>query len=371
MKHELRRALERVEVPEEHDARERAWPLVRSAWAEREPQPRRFPLRALVALAAVLALVGAALSPPGRAVIDEVRDAIGVENAAPALFSLPAEGRLLVVSGRGVWIVHEDGSKRLLGRYREASWSPNGLFVVAARANELVALDPEGELRWSLPRRAVRLPRWGGTRTDTRIAYLSGSTLRVVAGDSSGDRALADGVAAVAPAWRPGGGPHVLAFVSRTGEVNVYDVDRKERYWRSAPVADPVALAWSPDGSRLTAVSRDRVSVFRWNSRVPVSSRRVPGVVRAALAPDGSMALVVRRGGRSEVRVSGRVIFAGPGRFTDLAWSPDGRVAPRRLAGRRSVRVPEPGGRSRGRVAHLDTVSCRSVSSRRGLVLPK
>ena len=34
-----------------------------------------------------------------------------------------------------------DGSKRLLGGYREASWSPFGHFVVAARPNELVALE--------------------------------------------------------------------------------------------------------------------------------------------------------------------------------------------------------------------------------------
>jgi hypothetical protein len=322
---ELRRALERIEVPEEHEARERAWELVRAAWAQREREPRRLPLRPLVAVAVLAAIAGAALSPPGRAVLDEVREAIGVADAEPALFSLPADGRLLVTSQRGAWIVQRDGTKRLLGRYREASWSPNGLFVVASRANELVALDPGGELRWSLPRRAVRLPRWGGTRGDTRIAYLSGSTLRVVAGDGDPDRALADAVAPVAPAWRPGGRRHVLAFVAKTGEVNVYEVDRKELYWRSVPIPGLVALVWSSDGRRLVAVSRSRVTVFAWNRRVPLSSRPVTDAVEAALAPDGRrLAVVVRRGDRSEVRVDGREVFSGPGRFTGLAWSPDG-----------------------------------------------
>ena len=91
-----------------------------------------------------------------------MRESIGVEEAAPALFALPADGRVLVTSARGVWVVRPDGSKRLLGRYREASWSPFGRFVVAARANELAALDPStGELRWSLARPARPAPALG------------------------------------------------------------------------------------------------------------------------------------------------------------------------------------------------------------------
>ena len=49
---------------------------------------------------------------------------------------------------------------------------------------------PEGDVRWSLARPDVRFPRWGGTRTDTRIAYLSDGELRVVGGDGKGDRLL-------------------------------------------------------------------------------------------------------------------------------------------------------------------------------------
>ena len=112
----MRRELERIELPDEHDARERAWSVVQSAFAERQPveRPSRR-LRPAVALAVVLAAVAAAFSAPGQAVIDDLREAVGVERAQPALFSLPSSGKLLVASDAGVWVVQQDGSKRLLG----------------------------------------------------------------------------------------------------------------------------------------------------------------------------------------------------------------------------------------------------------------
>jgi WD40 repeat protein len=328
---ELRRQLERIELSDEHEARERAWQLMHAAFAEREPAPRtRAFLRPALALAVLAALVAAALSPPGQALIDSVREAIGVEQAAPQLFDLPAQGRVLVSSARGVWIVHPDGSKRLLGRYREASWSPNGLYVVAARANELVAIDPESrELRWTLARRNVRRPRWGGTRTDTRIAYLSGATLRVVAGDGRPDRALvrAPDLARTPLAWRPGAG-HVLAYATQ-GILRVVETDSDgEELW-NAHVAPPRVLAWSGDGRRLLAVSSGTAMLFSGAGR-RLSTRRLPAdavAVDAAFEPRSyRYALVLRfpRGDRSEVRIGPRRIFWGAGRFDDLAWSPDG-----------------------------------------------
>ena len=160
----VKRELERIEIPDEHEARERSWAVVSAAFAEREPQPRRRSWRPVAVVALAVVVVAGLLSPPGRAVLDEIRQVVGVEESAPALFSLPAPGRLLVTADSGVWVVDEDGSKRLLGDYREASWSPFGRFVVAARANELVALTPDGTVRWSLARPDVRLPRWGGTQ---------------------------------------------------------------------------------------------------------------------------------------------------------------------------------------------------------------
>src|SRR5690349_9178012 len=102
-------------------AEQRAWEVVRRAYQDRPP--RRHPGSTRLLLAAVAAALAAGtaavLSPPGRAVFDHVREAIGVEHAAPALFSLPSPGRLLVVSADhgGVWLVHDNGFKRRIGGY--------------------------------------------------------------------------------------------------------------------------------------------------------------------------------------------------------------------------------------------------------------
>ncbi len=220
----MRRELERIEIPGEHEARERSWAVVQAAYAEREPRGTARSWKPVAALAAAVVALAGLLSPPGRAVLDEIREVVGVEESAPALFSLPAPGRLLVSADSGVWVVEQDGSKRLLGPYREASWSPFGRFVVASRPNELAALTPDGVVRWSLARPDVRFPRWGGTRTDTRIAYFSDGALRVVGGDGEGDRLLDRVASERAPAWLPGAG-HRLAYASRDGRVRIVDTD--------------------------------------------------------------------------------------------------------------------------------------------------
>jgi hypothetical protein len=181
----------RFHAPGEQEAQERAWAVVRRAYEERQPVawPRRH-ARPLAAAALVAAVAAAALSPPGRSVVQSLREAVGVKEAEPALFSLPTRGQLLATSRKGTWLVHRDGSKRLLGHYRDATFSPHGLFIAATRANQLVALDPMGNVRWTLARPAPRHPVWTGTRTNTRITYVSGGQLRVVAGDGTGDRAV-------------------------------------------------------------------------------------------------------------------------------------------------------------------------------------
>ncbi len=266
----MRRELERIEIPGEHEARERSWAVVRTAFGGREPQPYRRSWRPVAALALTLAVAAGLLSPPGRAVLDEIREVVGVEQSAPALFSLPAPGRLLVTADSGAWVVEEDGSKRRLGSYREASWSPFGRFVVAARRNELVALTPEGDVRWTLARPDVRFPRWGGTRTDTRIAYLSGGELRVVGGNGKGDRLLDDQAARRAPLWKSGAA-HVVVYARRDGTVRIVNVDTGAVLQRNAaqglfaqdeeaavrkvlgPSADVETPVRSPDGRWLAA----------------------------------------------------------------------------------------------------------------------
>ncbi|MEX1356985.1 MAG: hypothetical protein WD981_00025, partial [Gaiellaceae bacterium] len=264
--------LDHVDIPGEHEARERTWEVVQAAFAEREPAPlapRR--LAPALAFAVVAAALAAAFTPPGRAVVDKVREAIGVEAAEQALFSLPADGRLLVVSDSGAWAVSRDGSKRRLGDYREASCSPFGRFVVVARANELAALEPDGDVRWKLARPNVHAPAWGGTTTDTRIAYLSGETLRVVAGDGAGDHLIG-------PAdrfrWLPGRAHRLAVTV----------------------------------GGRTSVVDADTGAVV---SREPLPASR--------------KARVRKSGATSELVVGRRVRFEGTGTFRDLTWSPDGR----------------------------------------------
>jgi hypothetical protein len=323
------------EAPLPPDDRRRAFALVQAAFAERErvSWPRRH-ARGLAVCAAALALVGAVLSPPGRAVLDDVRESIGIRKAQPALFSLPASGRLLVTSSAGSWVVSRDGSKRLLGPYREASWSPFGHFVVAARANELAALDPQGGVRWTIARPRARFPRWGGSRTDTRIAYLSGGRLRLVAGDGTGDRLLAEAVSPVAPAWRPGS-RFVLAY-ARKGEVVAVEAKTSRRLWQHG-VPGVRALSWSEDGRLLLVRARRSLVVLdaQGRTRVELLGREsAPFVEGAALAPDGRTAAVVERaGGRSQIwliairpgRETARHVFSGAGSFDGLAWSPDGR----------------------------------------------
>jgi hypothetical protein len=325
----VRRELEQIEIPGEHLARERTRNVVSTAFAERRPIERRhLRWRPALAVAVVAAAVAAALSPPGKAVLDEIRDAVGVERAQPALFSLPAPGRLLVASDAGVWVVQQDGSKRLLGDYREASWSPFGRFVLVARENELAALEPDGHVRWTLARPGVRAPRWGGSETDTRIAYVSGggerrSALRIVAGDGTDDHRLAPALP-LAAAWRPTR-PHTLAYVARRGgRIVLADADTGSRLrtWRAAP---PGRLEWTQDGRGLFAFSPTTLRVYDERGRIVA---RQDGRFRyAALRPGSSteIAAIRTRGGSSELVVGRRVLFRGTGEFRDLAWSSDGR----------------------------------------------
>jgi hypothetical protein len=322
--------LERVVVPGSDAARERARPVVLGAFAAREPLPpaRRAPFVA-VAAAVAAAVVLAIVSPPGRAVVDRVREIVGVQRAQPALFSLPAPGRLLVASDPGVWVVEQNGKKRLLAGYREASWSPFGRFVVAARENELAALEPDGDVRWTLARPNIRFPRWTGSATDTRIAYVDRSGIRVVAGDGTGDRLLAPSGRGPL-AWRPGPA-HVLAYVSGS-QIRVQHVDNGRvlrRINRGSQV--PVTrLEWSSDGRRLLVATRDALHIF--DGRGALVARDDPSDASrdtdAALRPRSHRVAVVRRHGTQSTvfeLATGRSVFEATGALDRIAYSPDGR----------------------------------------------
>jgi hypothetical protein len=338
---DLRRALLGVPPPDEIGTQRRAWRLARAAFDEREPTPwPRRHARPLIAAAAAVALLAAVLSPPGRAVITDVREALGTEKvvgvpqARPALFSLPAEGRVLVTAPRGAWVVDADGSKRRLGDYDEASWSPRGLHVVVSNRSQLVAVTPKGDVRWTLARPRVHKARW--SPSGFRIAYLSGANLRLVAGDKTGDRRI-DRASDVAPAWRPGE-EHILAYAARDGTITVLDADAGQTLWSARVRAVPTHLEWSADGRRLLVAtplggSRFALTVYGEGGRRLQSLALTGRFADATFAPDDHrIALVRSRSGGSELLIvdgdvlrSQEPVFGGAGRFSDVAWSPGGR----------------------------------------------
>jgi dipeptidyl aminopeptidase/acylaminoacyl peptidase len=320
----VKRVFDTVTVDAE--AEERAWDVVREAYAEREPVVRRrSPIRPALVLAAVAAaVVAAALSPPGRAVVNAVRKSIGVEGAQPALFQLPAPGRLLVSGAGGTWVVAADGSTRRLGAYSQAAWSPNALFVVATTGSELATIEPAtGRVHWQLARPAIGFPRWGGTRTDTRIAYLTTDRLHVVAGDGTGDRRLRPS-ARVAPAWQPGTSRHVLAYVDVRGRLTVMNADRGIATRLSQPYSDVRDIAWSSDGRTLALAARDEVVLFEIATG-EAHVLHVEGVRAVAFSADGRLALLRGDGVLLVARGRVRTLFVAPSRLTGLSWSPNGR----------------------------------------------
>lgn len=330
----MKRELERIEIPGEHEARERAWEVVRRAYAGHEAQPRGVRLlRPLLIAGALAAVLAAAASPPGRAVIADVREAIGVVSADEALFDLPAPGRLLVTSEAGAWVVDADGGKRRLGDYDDAAWSPFGKFVAVSRDNEIAALSPDGEVEWTLNRPKVRFPRWGGSRTDTRIAYLSGDELRVVPGDGTGDKRLVRAVDPVAPAWRPEA-LHVLAYAAG-GRIVVVDADTGRRLW-SRRAGGARHLEWSRDGVLLLVQGRRLLQVYDARGRFlyDLLGEGAAPITAATFSSTNAVAFAQEAAGRAHLwtiprlRPDGsaaRELFSGPGRFSGLAWSPDGR----------------------------------------------
>jgi hypothetical protein len=309
---DLARRLGELRAPGEAAAEQRSWDVVRAAYAERadvRPSPRSRRIVLAVAVGAVGLAIG--LSPAGAKVADLVRDVVdtGEPNAKPQLRALPAVGELLVQSGDGPWIVRPDGSKRLLGDYDTASWSPHGVYVAAGKGRALTALDTEGNVRWTFPTPGVvSEPRWSGSATDTRIAYLSGDDLRVIAGDGNPatDHLIARDVGPVAPAWRPvgysklGGPMFVLTYVDRDKGVHTVDADT---------------------GRRLptTRADRERVSWPAINPRMgPTLSPNGRSLAVIRTTRDGT-GLSVHRGGHTET------LFRAHGRLTGPTWSPDGR----------------------------------------------
>jgi len=327
-----KRALIRVRAPEEQGSEERGWSVVRSAYRERTVVARRRNRWRVALIPALVALLAAvALSPAGATVGSLIRQALGVPNAARALFSLPAPGRLLLSAPGGTWSVSADGSTRRVGGFAEASWSPHGLYIAAAKGDHLAVLDPHGVLRWTLPRPAVTDPSWFSP-SGYRIAYLSGRQLRVVAGDGTADRLVASNVAPVAPAWRPNH-PYQLAYIDRGGALVVRDIGAQRPIW-TMHVGGVRALDWSAAGGRLLLVTGMRALVYDGSGRLLArfSAGRGALLLDGSLSPDGRTLALVRSGSAPGValavldqpRPALRPVLSGEG-LRQVVWAPDGR----------------------------------------------
>jgi WD40 repeat protein len=342
----LRKLLREAPVPGTAEAERRGRGMVLAAHEQR-PQERRAVLpRLAVAVAAAVLLAILVLSPAGAAVrgwIDDVFTA-GVPGAEKALTRVPGGGRLVVQSQAGPWVVQPDGSRRLLGDYREATWSPHGLYLAAAKGRTLTAVEPDGTPRWSLSAPAtVRDPRW--SPSGYRIAYRAGDGLRVVAGDGTGERLLAPRVAALAPSWAPGGLPQ-LAYVDAKGELRLLDANSGRSLAAAGALPGIAGLEWG-GGSQLLEFSRRALRLRRivlgklalrpsLEAPVPLALPRRAHLLDAAISPGGGSVAVLLAAGsgaraRAEVIVydlrsgSAHVLFRTPGRLGELAWSPDGR----------------------------------------------
>jgi hypothetical protein len=202
---------------------------------------------------------------------------------------------------------------------------------VASR-DQLVAVDSRGTPQWTLARPEVRDPRWYPP-TGFRLAYLSGSDLRVVAGDGTGDHLLAAHAAQIAPAWRPGQ-PYQLAYLTSQGRLVVRDANTARPLWSAIPGAAIDRLAWSANGQRLMALSANAVRVYTprgvLSARIPL-----PGgepAIAGALSPDGHTFALILGGSASDVVVENldlphptpRRVLAGAG-LGQVDFSPDGK----------------------------------------------
>jgi len=344
-KKRLRDALIQAVPPDDGQAEERGWQVVREAFGDHEPSPRRFGsgIRAALAVATAGLVAGFALTPAGADVREWIADAIdvGEENARPVLGSLPTEGSVLVESRDGVWVLRDDGSRRHLGGYEHATWSPNGLYVGASRDRELFALTPQGDVRWAITASArIRALEWSADE-GYRVAFVAGGELRVVAGNGTGEPTVVDTVASRAIAWRPeslDGIRHQIAYVDEFDRVVLADTDSGQVLWRSEGVASEISsLQWSEDGERLL-VELDGSAILFDAQGNSVLKGAVGTGTAITLAPAGDEVATVRADGRgqmelviADVGIAGRerVLYpqasdAGDGAFGPPEFSPDG-----------------------------------------------
>jgi hypothetical protein len=330
----VRDRLREQPLPGEAEAAARTWPVVAAALAERPPLGRRHraPVRLAIVIALLVLALAITLSPAGAWIEDRFDSE--PHPSPPAFAALPKGGSVLAISRSGAYAISPDGSTQNLGSFRQAGWSPRGKHVVGVNGRRLIAVTPTGIVKWTLaePHR-VSHPAWS-TDEGFAVAYLEGTSLRVVAGngDPVTNRRVRGGAAAVTPAWLPHS-DRVLTYATRRGTIETVDVITRATLWRTgATVARPRALAWSRSGRRLVALTARSVVVLDAGGRV-LRSVPLPGAAQElALHPSGRKTAVQVAGGGQmrvlELRLNRtgaapRELFQGD--VDGLAWSQDGR----------------------------------------------
>ena len=322
-------------APGEVEAGERGRRLVLAAFAERAPVRRR----RLHLPRVVWPVLAALLAASAVAVAGYLRDGGGSPRQARAPFGAEVQDGVVLALGRGIAsTVNARGRIRALGPASDGDLSPHGRNAVLASGSGLVAVNvANGQVRWRVPAPArVSLPRWSRERTVPpccRVAYLAGGALYAVGGDGRGAHLVARHALAVAPAWRPGGAAHELAYAAPDGIHIVAADSRRERAHLPGPA--PLALSWRADGRTLAVLDATGVTLYSASGKRLQRLAAHGGVLAGGYAPAGNRLVVLRRGasGRVSLLVRGA---GGPLRavrhlaitaVSDLRLSPDGRTA--------------------------------------------
>ena len=373
-----------------NDAEERAWEVVRRAYEERDAAaaPARartgsLPRSRRCVAAAVVAAV--ALAARARRLRARARGGRRRARRTRRSSRCPARGRLLVVSRR---------RRRHLARRATTASSGGSARTPTPRgrrtgstssrrdANELAALDARRRTSAGRSRaHGVALAGAGkGTRTDTRIAYLAASGLRVVAGDGTGDHLLDAHARRVAAGLGSRARCITLAYCAGGAVVAARRATGTRRLARAGRRCCPTSLDWST--RRPLARGRLAARASSCSTRPDACRGRSRCSARASCRPRsgrGSHALALSprsAARRSEVRLvdvdrpgRGAAALRRPGRLRRRRLVAGRPLAARRLADREPVGVPA-GSHVHAVGEHRASSSRAPTTSRRELELP-